>query len=136
MNQEVMALYKEHKVNPMAGCLPIVLQIPIFIALFTVLRSAVELRIPHVNDRFHQHTTALHDRHNDMAAAIAAGCWRSPAAEDDDVYADNLPGDVLQHGIGPCALLDGQPAAFDRRSVMAETEHSPGYRENEIRNMA
>jgi YidC/Oxa1 family membrane protein insertase len=47
MNQEVMALYKEHKVNPMAGCLPIVLQIPIFIALFTVLRSAVELRYAH-----------------------------------------------------------------------------------------
>jgi len=44
MNQEVMALYKEHKVNPMAGCLPMVVQIPVFIALFIVLRSAVELR--------------------------------------------------------------------------------------------
>ena len=44
MNQEVMALYKEHKVNPMGGCLPMVIQIPVFIALFTVLRSAVELR--------------------------------------------------------------------------------------------
>ena len=44
MNQEVMALYKVHKVNPMAGCLPIVVQIPVFIALFTVLRSAIELR--------------------------------------------------------------------------------------------
>ena len=44
MNQEVMALYKEHKANPMAGCLPMVIQIPVFIALFTVLRSAVELR--------------------------------------------------------------------------------------------
>jgi len=44
MNQEVMAVYKEHKVNPMSGCLPILVQIPVFIALFTVLRSAVELR--------------------------------------------------------------------------------------------
>ena len=44
MNQEVMALYKQHKVNPMGGCLPMVIQIPVFIALFTVLRSAVELR--------------------------------------------------------------------------------------------
>ncbi len=44
MNQEVMALYKEHKVNPAAGCLPILVQIPVFIALFTMLRSAVELR--------------------------------------------------------------------------------------------
>jgi YidC/Oxa1 family membrane protein insertase len=39
-----MALYKEHKVNPMSGCLPMVVQIPVFIALFSVLRSAVELR--------------------------------------------------------------------------------------------
>lgn len=44
MNQELMALYKEHKVNPMAGCLPMLLQLPVFIALFTVLQSAVELR--------------------------------------------------------------------------------------------
>ena len=44
MNQEVMALYKKHKVNPVSGCLPMLVQIPVFIALFTVLRSAVELR--------------------------------------------------------------------------------------------
>lgn len=44
LNQATMALYKEHKVNPMAGCLPLLIQIPVFFALFTVLRSAVELR--------------------------------------------------------------------------------------------
>ncbi|MDA0577277.1 MAG: membrane protein insertase YidC, partial [Verrucomicrobia bacterium] len=44
MNQEVMLLYREHRVNPMSGCLPMLVQIPVFIALFTVLRSAVELR--------------------------------------------------------------------------------------------
>lgn len=44
MNQEIMALYKEHKANPMAGCLPILLQMPVFIGLFIVLRSAIELR--------------------------------------------------------------------------------------------
>lgn len=44
LQQETMALYREHKVNPMMGCLPMVVQIPVFIALFTVLRSAVELR--------------------------------------------------------------------------------------------
>ena len=44
MQKETMALYKEHKVNPMMGCLPMLVQIPVFIALFTVLRSAVELR--------------------------------------------------------------------------------------------
>ncbi|MBN1269740.1 MAG: membrane protein insertase YidC [Kiritimatiellae bacterium] len=42
--QEIMALYKEHKVNPLGGCLPMLVQIPVFIALFVVLRSAIELR--------------------------------------------------------------------------------------------
>ncbi len=42
--QETMALYKENKVNPMGGCLPMFIQIPVFIALFAVLRSAIELR--------------------------------------------------------------------------------------------
>ncbi|HBA84055.1 MAG TPA: hypothetical protein DCZ95_08180 [Verrucomicrobia bacterium] len=42
--QEMMALYKEHKVNPLGGCLPMLIQIPVFIALFVVLRSAIELR--------------------------------------------------------------------------------------------
>lgn len=44
MNAEMMKLYKEHKVNPFSGCLPMVVQIPVFFALFTMLRSAVELR--------------------------------------------------------------------------------------------
>jgi YidC/Oxa1 family membrane protein insertase len=37
--EAVMALYKEHNVNPAAGCLPLILQMPIFFALFSVLRS-------------------------------------------------------------------------------------------------
>jgi YidC/Oxa1 family membrane protein insertase len=44
MQQETWAIYRENKVNPMSSCLPMLVQIPIFIALFTVLRSAVELR--------------------------------------------------------------------------------------------
>jgi YidC/Oxa1 family membrane protein insertase len=44
MQQEVMKFYKENKVNPMGGCLPMLIQIPVFIALFVVLRSAIELR--------------------------------------------------------------------------------------------
>jgi len=42
--QELMAVYREHKVNPLGGCLPMLIQIPVFIALFVVLRSAIELR--------------------------------------------------------------------------------------------
>lgn len=39
MNEEMMALYKEHSVNPFGGCLPLVLQFPVLIALFYVVRS-------------------------------------------------------------------------------------------------
>ena len=44
MNQAMMELYKTEKVNPLGGCLPIVIQIPFFIALYWVLLGAVELR--------------------------------------------------------------------------------------------
>lgn len=44
MNQEMMELYKKEKVNPLGGCLPIVVQIPVFIALYWVLLGTVEMR--------------------------------------------------------------------------------------------
>jgi len=44
MQQEMMKLYREEKVNPMGGCLPIMVQIPVFIALYWVLLSSVEMR--------------------------------------------------------------------------------------------
>ncbi|MBI5374514.1 MAG: membrane protein insertase YidC [Candidatus Schekmanbacteria bacterium] len=44
MNQEMMLLYKQHGVNPLGGCLPMLLQIPVFIAFYNVLLNAIELR--------------------------------------------------------------------------------------------
>lgn len=44
MQQEVMALYKQEKVNPLAGCLPTLIQIPIFYALYKVLMLTIEMR--------------------------------------------------------------------------------------------
>jgi YidC/Oxa1 family membrane protein insertase len=44
LNKATMELYKEHGVNPLGGCLPLLLQMPVFFALYRVLRSAVELR--------------------------------------------------------------------------------------------
>jgi len=44
LNKEIMELYKEHKVNPLGGCLPLLLQMPIFFALYQVLMRAVALR--------------------------------------------------------------------------------------------
>ncbi len=44
MNRELMQLYKTYKVNPMGGCLPMIIQIPVFFALFRILSSSIELR--------------------------------------------------------------------------------------------
>ena len=44
MNKAVMDLYKTHKVNPMGGCLPMVIQIPVFFALYKALMFSIELR--------------------------------------------------------------------------------------------
>jgi len=44
MNQETMALYKTYKVNPASGCLPLLVQMPIFFALYRMLYQAIELR--------------------------------------------------------------------------------------------
>jgi len=44
MQQETMALYKRHKVNPMSGCLPMVIQLPVFFGLYRALLYSIELR--------------------------------------------------------------------------------------------
>jgi YidC/Oxa1 family membrane protein insertase len=45
--QKQMELWKKHKVNPMSGCLPMAIQMPVFIGFYTMLRSAIELRGAH-----------------------------------------------------------------------------------------
>jgi YidC/Oxa1 family membrane protein insertase len=44
MQQEMMRIYREEKVNPLGGCLPIFIQMPFFIALYSVLLASVEMR--------------------------------------------------------------------------------------------
>jgi len=44
MNEEVMALYRTYKINPLGGCLPMVVQIPVFFGLYRMLYEAIELR--------------------------------------------------------------------------------------------
>jgi YidC/Oxa1 family membrane protein insertase len=44
MNQEVMALYRTYKINPLGGCLPMLVQLPVFFALYQMLYQAIELR--------------------------------------------------------------------------------------------
>jgi YidC/Oxa1 family membrane protein insertase len=45
MNKELMKLYSEHQINPFAGCLPILIQMPIFFGLYTAFQTTVELRL-------------------------------------------------------------------------------------------
>lgn len=47
LNQEIQALYKKHNVNPLSGCLPMFLQLPVLFALYRVLSLAIELRHQH-----------------------------------------------------------------------------------------
>src|ERR687897_3190018 len=42
LNEEMMKIYQEHKVNPLGGCLPLLVQMPIFFALFNVLRDPLD----------------------------------------------------------------------------------------------
>src|SRR6476619_5225790 len=51
LNEEMMAFYKEHKINPLAGCLPLVVQLPIFLALFRVMRDPYK-HIPKSSDLY------------------------------------------------------------------------------------
>ncbi len=44
LNEETMRMYKEHNVNPLGGCLPVLVQIPVFFALYQVLLNSIELR--------------------------------------------------------------------------------------------
>jgi YidC/Oxa1 family membrane protein insertase len=44
MNKEIMELYRRHKVNPLGGCLPMILQIPVFFGLYAALQNAIDLR--------------------------------------------------------------------------------------------
>ena len=47
MNEQTMALYKTYKVNPVGGCLPMIVQLPVFFALYRMLYEAIELRHAH-----------------------------------------------------------------------------------------
>lgn len=59
MNEEIMALYKKEGVNPAGGCLPLVLQLPVFIAFYNILPASVELR--HAPWILWIHDLAAHD---------------------------------------------------------------------------
>ena len=111
MQQEMMALYKKHKVNPVGGCLPMLLQIPVFIALYNVLNKAIELRgAPFAfwitdlaaKDPYYV-LPDYHGRYNGDTAENDPHDYGPCTGKDHDVYADYIYFYVpdLPLGIGP-----------------------------------
>ena len=96
MNQAMMELYKTEKINPLGGCLPILVQIPVFISLYWVLLESVELR----HSPFIGWITDLSDYdpyfvlpstdgcEHVLSAAFESGTAGSNASEDHDDVAD------------------------------------------------
>ena len=121
MQQETWALYRENKVNPMSSCLPMLIQIPVFIALFNVLRSAVELRyapflwigdlsepeaLELVPVRRAQHPPDTDGRlHGAPERVHAFDRRQEPAEDDDDLHAAHDALHVLLVPVGALALL-------------------------------
>lgn len=59
LNEEMMKLYRQHGINPLGGCLPMLLQMPIYIALYSMLSNAVELyRVPLISAKWIEDLTA------------------------------------------------------------------------------
>ena len=126
MQQEMMRIYREEKVNPLGGCLPILVQIPFFIALYWVLLSSVEMRnAPWIGwiTRPVVKGSVLHpaaaddglDAVPDLAQPDAA---RPDAGQDDVDHAAGVLGDVLRLPGRPGAVLADEQPAVDRAAVV------------------
>ena len=131
MQQEMMRIYREEKVNPMGGCFPIMVQIPVFIALYWVLLSSVEMRgapwIGWIHDLSAPDpyyilpvVMTLTTHAADGAQPGAAG---PDAGQDDVVHAAGLQRDVLLLPGRPGAVLDHQQRAVDRPAVADQHAH-------------
>jgi YidC/Oxa1 family membrane protein insertase len=116
LNQEMMKMYQTEKVNPLGGCLPILVQIPVFIALYWVLLGAVEMRDAPWTMWIHDlaspdpylHPAGHHDHFDvrpDQAEPDAAG---PDSGQGDDGHAVDLRCHVPLVPGWPGALLGGQ----------------------------
>ncbi len=138
MNAEVMRLYKDYGVNPVSGCLPMLIQIPIFFGLFTMLRQAVELRNASflwVHDLSQPDTVGAyprarlaaeyspvdHGRDESLADAAHAEERRRDAAAGDDVHAAHFRGLLLQF-CGGARFVLYNPEPLHDSAVVPEPE--------------
>ena len=125
MNQAMMELYKTEKINPLGGCFPIVVQIPVFIALYWVLLAAIELR--HAPFMLWIHDLAALDPYYVLPILMTVtmvlqtqhepGAAGSGAGEGDEVHAVRVQHLLLLLPRRPGALLAGQQHPFDPPAV-------------------
>ena len=134
MNKELMALYRTFKVNPMAGCLPMVMQLPVFIALYNVLgvchRTAPCLLYPHPAVYQHRlaggpvrqgplaHHPHRHGGHHVPPAKNDAIHRRSHPGQDDDVLALDFYVYVLELRLRSGSLLAGEQRSVNRPAAL------------------
>jgi YidC/Oxa1 family membrane protein insertase len=79
--QEVMTFYRENEVNPLASCLPMVLQLPVFISLFYMLRQSLRKDIcQNIQTNFQRHYAAIHHISLHAAAGQTTQCGDVPGA--------------------------------------------------------
>ena len=74
LNEEMMKLYKEHKANPLAGCLPLLLQMPLFIVLYRLIIDLSKVPPKHIPDRQRAATRPWWSR----AASSSPSGWTWP----------------------------------------------------------
>ena len=129
---KMMEMYKTEKINPLGGCLPILVQIPVFIALYWVLLSAVELR--HAPWILWIHDLSAPDPYYVLPVIYAVTAYlqvklsptpitRSGAGEGDADHADRVFGAVPVLPVGSGAVLARQQLAADLPAVAHEPRH-------------
>ena len=96
MNEELMALYKEHKVNPLGGCLPLLIQAPIWIVMFRVLRG-ITYKSPRASPffapKYLDHSTQMYQdlNHSTQMRAFGLDLANSAARALQDTFVKALP---------------------------------------------
>ena len=132
MQQEMMRIYREEKVNPLGGCLPIVVQMPFFIALYWVLLSSVEMRnAPWI---LWIHDLSPKDPYFILPVLMTASTlfqtWLNPTPPDpmqakhDVDHAAGVLGDVLLLPGRAGAVLADEQHPVDRAAVVHQQDSS------------
>lgn len=125
MTEEMMELYRKHNVSPMGGCLPMLLQIPVFIALYHALFFSIELRgapfmlwITDLSEKIRFCDSGYHGCHHDPPAENDTHCHGPDAGQDHDDDADRVHLPVHHLSSGTRHLLDNQQYPHYRPAVL------------------